>query len=177
MTSDVKIGDVEVYIDYSDGNGERFLGQTLGGAEFTVERSFEDLLTDKHGSAAIDKVLTGNKIMVKAYLAEPSKENISRAIPEGVHAEGVADSKVGLGSQTGKLMSDYAGILRMHPRANAPADRDEDIYLWKAVSVESVTLPFKIDEQRILEVTFEALVDESKPDGFHLGQIGDSDIS
>jgi hypothetical protein len=174
--ADVRIGDVSAYIDYGD--GEEFLGETLGGAEFSVNREFVDLLTDRFGTAPLDKVLTGNDLMVKLYLAEPTNENMSRAIPEGTYNEGTGgDSKLTLGSQTGKLLSNHAGLLRLHPRTNDESNRNEDIYIWKAVSMESIELPFKIDEQRVLEVTFQALVDTSKPDGEHLGRIGDFDIS
>jgi hypothetical protein len=65
----------------------------------------------------------------------------------------------------------------MHPRGTAAASRNEDIYIWKAVSIEAINLPFKVDEQRILEVTWQGLVDESRPNGEHLGRIGDADIS
>ena len=172
---DIKIGDVEVYIDY--GTGETFLGQTLGGVEFTLERNFEDLTVDKFGVAPVDKVFTGNNLMIKAYLAEPTKSNISKAATEGLYASQGTDSKLGIGAQAGLLMSTDAGILRLHPRGTTPSDRNNDIYIWKAVSIEAINLPFKVDEQRILEVTWQALVDENRPNGEHLGRIGDADIS
>lgn len=175
--ANVKIGDVEVYIDYSDGNGEQFLGQTKGGVEFSFEREFEDLTVDKFGTAPIDMVLTGNNLTIKAYLAEPTVENIGHTIREGLFAESGNDSKLGLGTQAGLLMSTKQGALRLHPRKNAPANRSEDIFIFKAVSMESVELAYKVDEQRILEVTWRALVDETQPDGQHLGRIGDEAIS
>lgn len=173
----VKIGDVEVYIDYSDGNGEQFLGHTKGGVEFSFEREFEDLVVDQYGNMPVDLALTGQNLTVKAMLAEPTTDNMQHAVPEGLYAENGTDSKIGLGRDAGHLMSTEAGILRLHPRQNTPSSRNEDIYIFKAVSYETVELAFKIDEQRVLEVTWRALVDESQPDGQRLGRIGDNDIS
>lgn len=177
VKDNVRIGDAEVYVDYGDGNGEQFLGETLDGAEFTFEREFEDLIVDKYGTSPLDKALTGNKLMIKVTLAEITTENISRAIPEGLFAEQATDSKTGLGAQSGYLASTDEGLLRLHPRRNAPSARNEDIYIWRAVPIETVELGFKRDEQRVLEITFEALVDETRANGEHLGRIGDEDIS
>lgn len=176
-STEIRVGDVDVYLDMADGEGEQLLGYTLGGVDFIFEREFIDLLVDQFGSAPLDKALTGNKAKVKVKLAQPSNLNISRAIPEGAFSSAGDDSKLGFGSEAGQLMSELAGLLRLHPRSNDPSSRDEDIYLWKAVSVENIELPFKIDEQRILEITFEALVDDTQPAGQKLGRIGDVDIS
>lgn len=175
--SNIKIGDVDVYFDKNDGNGERDLGHTKGGVTFIVEREFADLMADKYGSMSVDKALTGQKLKVKAMLAEATTENLSVAVAEGEFAENGTDSKLGIGRDSGFLLSSVAGQLRLHPRKNAPSDRNEDIYLWKAVSVEAIELPYKIDEQRVLEITFEALVDESHEDGERLGRVGDAAIS
>lgn len=175
VRDNLRIGDVEVYIDY--GAGEVFLGQTKGGVEFTFEREFEDLTVDKWGSSPLDMALTGNNLLIKVFLAEVNTERLSYAMPEGRYAESGDDSKLGLGSTSGYLASTDEGILRLHPRRNAANDRDQDIYIWKAVSIESVEQAFKIDEQTVLEVTFRALVDENRADGEHLGRVGDDTIS
>lgn len=175
--SNVKIGDVEVYIDYSDGNGEQYLGHTKGGVIFTFEREFEELTVDQYGSAPVEMALTGQNLMIKAYLAEVTNENVSHAAPEGTFAGTGSNSKVGFGKDAGYLMSNSAVALRLHPKSELPSARNSDVYLHRAVSVENVELPFKIDEQRILEVTWKALVDEDQPDGQRLGRIGDPDVS
>jgi len=46
--------------------------------------------------------------------------------------------------------------------------------LYKAYVASAVTLNHKIDEEKLVEVTFEALLDETKTDGNYLGMIGDS---
>lgn len=167
----LRIGDCEVYLN------ETFLGQTKGGIEFSFERKFEPLTVDKWGSAPLDMALTGNDLKIKFKLAEVTNLNISKAIPEGRYAASGSDSKIGLGAQSGYLLSQDAGLLRLHPRRNTPSNRDEDIYVWKAVSVDTVPLAYKVDEQRLIEITMEALVDETQADREHLGRIGDATIS
>lgn len=167
----LRIGDREVWL------GGQLIGHTKGGIEFTFEREFEDLTTDQHGSSPLDMALTGNNLMIKAFIAEITTYNASRAIPEGGYNAGSADDKLGLGRDAGYLLSQDALELRLHPRNKAAGDYSEDIYIWKAVSSEAVELPFKVDEQTIMETTFRALVDDNQPDGYRLGRIGPPVIS
>lgn len=170
-SGNIRIGPVDVYAD------DVLIGHTKGGVEFSTEREFEDLTVDEYGSSALDKALTGTKLTIKTMLAEITTENLALAIPEGKHDVGVNDSKLGIGRKAGFLLGNSAVELRLHPTGKPDNERDEDVYIWKAVSTESVELAYKIDEQRIIEITFEALVDESQEDGYYLGRIGDADIS
>lgn len=172
-SQNVRIGECEVFLNEVD------LGHTNGGVEFTFEREFTDLTVDQYGTSPVDMALTGNNLLVMVYLAEPTNKNIGNAIPEGAYAENAdsTNTKIGLGTESGYLLSADAGLLRLHPRRNSGTNRNEDIYIWKAVSSETVELPYKIDEQRVLKITFRALVDETQPAGTKLGRVGDPDIS
>lgn len=167
----VRIGDCDVFLD------EVHLGHTKGGVEFTFEREFEDLTVDKYGNMPVDMALTGQNLLIKAYLAEITNDVLNVAIPEGGYATGASDDKLGLGRDSGYLLRDDAKALRLHPRNKAATDYSEDIYIFKAVSVENVEMAFKIDEQRVIETTFRALVDETQANGSRLGRIGPSAIS
>lgn len=167
----LRIGDVDVYADGT------LIGHTKGGVEFTFERDFEDLTHDQAGETVVDMALKSNNLLIKANVAEPTTENLGRGIPEGKYEAAGDDSKLGLGRDSGYLLSQDAVELRLHPRANEDSNRDEDIYIWKAVSSENIEMAFKIDEQRVVPITFRALYDESQPDGYRLGRIGDADIS
>lgn len=169
--ANVRIGDCDVFID------EVHLGHTKGGVEFSFEREFEDLTVDKYGNMPLDMALTGQNLLIKAFLAEVTNDNLNVAIPEGNYALGTSDDKLGLGRDAGYLLRQDAKPLRLHPRSRAESDLSEDVYIWLAASVETVELGYKIDEQRIIETTFRAFVDESQPDGSRLGQIGPSAIS
>ncbi len=169
--ANVRIGDCDVFLN------EVHLGHTKGGVEFTFEREFEDLTVDKYGNMPLDMALTGQNLLIKAFLAEITNDVLNVAIPEGNYALGSEDDKLGLGRDSGYLLRSDAKPLRLHPRSRAADDFSEDVYIWLAVSVENVEMGYKIDEQRIIETTFRALVDESQPDGSRLGRIGAADIS
>jgi len=169
--ANVRIGDCDVFF------GGVALGHTKGGVEFTFEREFEDLTVDKYGSMPVDIALKGQNLMIKAYLAEITNDNLNVVVPEGKYALGSLDDKLGLGTDSGYLLRQDAKALRLHPRNKGATDLSEDVNIWLAVSVEKVEIGYKIDEQRVIETTFRALVDETKPDGARLGQIGPDTIS
>lgn len=169
--ANVRIGDCDVFLN------EVHLGHTKGGVEFTFEREFEDLTVDKYGNMPLDMALTGQNLLVKAFLAEITNDVMNVVVPEGAYALGSEDDKLGLGRDAGYLLRQDAKPLRLHPRSKAADDNSEDVYIWLAVSVENVEMGYKIDEQRIIETTFRALVDETQTDGNRLGRIGAEAIS
>jgi hypothetical protein len=153
------------------------LGHTKDGVELEFERETEDLLVDQFGSMPVDLALTGQNLTVKVFLAEVMASNLNIANPEGDHDLGGEGERVGFGTDAGYLLGQDAKQLVLHPAKNAAADDSEDVVIYKAVSVESVALNYKIDEQRILEVTFRAIVSEDNGNGRRLGHIGPADIS
>lgn len=174
--SNLRIGDADIYIT----NGvdpEFIIGHTKGGVEFSFERDFEELTHDQGGETAVDKALKGNKLTIKAMVAEATTYNLNIAVPEGKFNDGSISENLGLGTDSGYLLRADAVQLRLHPRNLATTNYSEDIYIWKAVSVESVELAYKIDEQRVLEITWQALYDNTQPDGQRLGRVGPQAIS
>lgn len=153
------------------------LGHTKDGAEFEFERKFEDLMVDQYGETPVDMALTGQNLRIKVFLAEVTAANLEVAIPENNYETGGSGTKVGLGTDAGYLLRADSAELVLHPLKNESSDTTEDITVYKAVSAESVPLNYKIDEQRIVEVTFRALIDETKGNGRRLGHIGPSDFS
>lgn len=174
--SNLRIGDAEIYI--TNGVDPEFcIGHTKGGIEFSFERDFEDLTHDQGGDTPVDKALKGNNLKIKAMVAEATTYNLQIAIPEGKYNDGSVSESLGMGTDSGYLLSNDDVQLRLHPRNRAASDYTEDIYVWRAVSTEAVELGYKIDEQRILEITFEALYDQTQPDGQRLGRVGPLAIS
>jgi hypothetical protein len=165
------IGEREVYI-----NGVK-IGYTKGGVEFTIDRKFYDITVDQYGEMPLDMALQGHDLMVKFAMAEINTLNLNKVFPEGQYNSAGVDDKVGIGSDASYLLSQDALQLRLHPRQRSFGDLTEDIYIWKAVSSEALKLPFKIDEQLVVEVTMRALVDENRPANTRLGQIGPDLIS
>lgn len=147
------------------------LGHTKGGVEVSYEPTHKDIAVDKYGETIIEKYLTGEKFTAKVPLAEFTIANLRNAIPQSQFA-GAANARITIGAQAGKKASDDAYRLELHPISEGT--RRHDIVLYKAYVASQVVLNHKVDEEKIIEVTFEALLDESKSDGNYLGLIGDS---
>lgn len=145
------------------------LGHTRGGVTLVYSPDVYDSTVDKYGSTVAKKFLIGEKLQVKVPLAESTIDNFGIAIPAGT-----ADAnKVTIGRSAGYDLTAEAGELILHPTANAAGDLSDDVKLYKAISTAEVEVGFTNDGERIIEVTFDAIVDESKTDGDYLGVIGD----
>lgn len=154
------------------------LGHTVDGAEITIERDLTEVKTDIYGSTPVDYVVTGQKAMVKLKLAEITPGVLAYAIPESDYDEGSADDQVHIGTKPGYSLRNDAYELVITPQGTN-TDGNRTITLFKAVSTEPVSWSYKIDEQSVYEVTFTALVDESRnaTDGRLLGRVGPAVIS
>ena len=167
----VKIGVCKVTLDDTD------LGHTKEGVSFSYEPDIADVGVDQYGSTPIEKILTGENLQIKLQLAEQTLANMKIAIPGGSHETGAQGSRLEIGRNAGYGLSNEAYELRLHPINNEDADLSEDVVIYKAVAVEAFEVGYKVDEQRVLEVTFQALIDEAKSVGNRLGHIGVDSIS
>lgn len=147
------------------------LGHTKGGVDVTYEPEHYEVTVDKYGNTPVDKILIGEKFSAKVPLAEYTLANLGIAIPQGAWA-GAANARRTIGANSGKSGADDAAQLVLHPIAEGT--RRHDVVMYKAYVDSVVVLPHKVDEAKVIEVTFVALLDETKNDGNYLGMIGDS---
>jgi hypothetical protein len=162
--SNVKMGVCSVKYGSTD------LGHTKGGVTVTYEPDIHDITVDKYGSTPAEKVLIGQKLRATVPLAETTIANLAIAIPEG--DEGTSSIKIG--GEVGLRLSSVAETLVLHPIANESTDLSEDVVIYNAIVTNSISIPFKVDEERVVELEFEGIIDESREDGDRLGLIGDS---
>lgn len=160
----VKLGACSVVFNSVD------LGHTMEGVEVEYAPTFHEIAVDKYGGTAVQTVLIGEKFTAKVKLAESAIAKLEAAIPFG----GTSSTKVTIGSAAGKLGTDKAALLVLHPLENDSLDRSLNVTMWKAISTSPIKLPFKNEGATVYEVTFMALLDESRTDGQYLGLIGDS---
>lgn len=154
------------------------VGHTQDGVDITVEREFADVLVDKYGTTPIDKVLVGTKAMIKFKMAQPNWRQLNIAMPETSSYDGAGTlDRTDIGGDTGYSLRQDAKQLLIHPLKNAPTDVEDDVTIYKAVSHGTITLPYKIDEQEVIEVEMIALVDESYGAGRRLGHVGSAAVS
>lgn len=147
------------------------LGHTQGGVEVSYEPIYKEVMVDKYGESPIQRYLIGEKMTAKVPLAEYTIANLRNAIP---HAEfaGAANARITIGKSAGQGTLSKAAQLVLHPINQGT--RRHDVVMYKAVVTEQVVLNHKVDEEKIIEATFVAMIDESKSDGNYLGMIGDS---
>lgn len=149
------------------------LGHTKGGVEVTYAPEYADITADQFGNSPVDKALTGELMTVKVPLTETQVANLAVSIPLGTET-GATDGRVTVGKDAGARLSAVAHQLVLHPLVNSGTDYSDDIVLHKAVVHGEVVLPFMVDEQRVIEVEFVALIDTTKSAGNYLGHFGDS---
>lgn len=146
------------------------LGHTLDGVELTIEREMVDIVVDQYGSTPYDKALTGQKVKAKFKLAEITVANLAKAIPEGTLT---STTRLTFGTDAGTLLRQFAGLLRLRPLKNVAGNSAvDDVLIYKAVSTEAIPLNYKVDEQRVIEITMEGLVDTTQSSGRLLGEFG-----
>ena len=163
----VELGAVDVQIDGVD------VGHQKGGAEVTYEPEYVESSVDTYGNTPIESRLKGERFMVKVRFAEYTVANLRKAMPQSQFA-GAGNARITLGAKSGKKASDDAVELTLHP--STEGTRKHDVVLYKAVAVSTVVLNHNLDDDKIIEIEFLALIDESKSDGNYLGLIGDSTV-
>lgn len=165
--TNIKIGACSVKLDGVD------IGHTKGGVSVSYEPDKVKITADKYGESALDYALKGEVWKVVVKLAESAVANIAKSIPAGTLA-GASNGRLTIGRDAGFRFSTVAQELVLHPLVNASDDLSDDVVFHKAVAVESVEIPYNNDDERVIEVTFEALVDTTKSSGNYLGYVGDS---
>jgi hypothetical protein len=154
------------------------LGHTKEGVMVRIENSFEDLTVDQYGTTPVNMVLTGTRAEVETALAEDTFQVLQRAITFSDPLSGVNGNRLQVGANAGQLYGTKAGLLRLHPIALPASDKSQDWVFYLSVpKSDGVELAYKVDEQRVIPVTFTALVDESKVEGNRLGHRGVDSVS
>jgi len=162
--TNVKLGVCSVTFGGTD------LGHTKGGVEVVYTPEYHDTTVDKYGNTVARKTLIGEKLVARVPLAESQLSNIAVAIPGSTNDSDMQT----IGRGAGYDLDGSDAELVLHPTANTSGDRTEDVILYKAVVSNEISLKFMVDDEKVIEVEFEAIIDESKDDGSYLGLIGDS---
>lgn len=165
--ANIKIGACKVTFGGVD------LGHTKGGVTVNYSPEYADITADQYGNSVIDKALVGEKMTVKVPLAETQVANLANVLPMGSLA-GAGNKRLTLGSDAGARLASEAAVLVLHPLVNEASNRDDDVVIYKAVVTGEVELNYSVEDERVVEVEFEALIDTSKSNGSYLGIIGDS---
>lgn len=146
------------------------LGHTKGGVEVTYTPEIYEKTVDKYGSSPVSATLIGERLEIKVPLAEHTLDNLKVAMPGVTKVTGASLDELNGGADAGGDLTTYA--LLLHPRAYSDTTMDWNIY--KAVVASAVAVPYKVEDETVFEVTFLAIIDESKPTGEKLFRVGTS---
>lgn len=147
------------------------LGHTKGGVVVSYEPEYKEVAVDAYGNTPVEKYLIGERLTAKVPLAEYTIANLRYAMPQTEFA-GAANARITIGAKSGKSARADAYQLVLHPAREGT--RRHDVVFYKAYVDSAVELPHTLEDEKIIEVTFVALLDETKSDGNYLGLIGDS---
>lgn len=161
----VKVGVCSVTFNGTD------LGHTVGGVEVSYEPTHYDVVVDKYGDTVVEKKLVGEKLVAKVPLAEYTIANLKNAMPQGQYA-GAANARIQVGISAGQSARSQAAQLVLHPQNEGT--RAYDVVFHKAYVANKIVLSHTNKSTKVIEVEFEALLDETKSDNNYLGFIGDS---
>lgn len=144
------------------------LGYTNGGVEVTIKNDVQEVAIDQYGSAVAKTYHKGTRIEVKAKLSEYAYATLAQVMNGAVLNEGNTVDEVTIGQKGGIQLS--GALLKLHPTLVSGTSQDVEIY--KAVVIGESKLPFKLEQETTYEVTWVALVDETKADGSLLARFG-----
>lgn len=148
------------------------LGHTKGGVSIDVTTDVREKAVDQYGSTPVGVHIIGQRIEVKAMLAEHTLELLQSLIPGATLENGTTVDQVNIGVDAGDEITGYPLVI--HPTAYGAATT-HDWTIYKAVPLGNISLAYKTEEETVYEVTFVAVVDESKTDGEYLAKIGTAD--
>lgn len=164
-TANFKLGHAAVTVGGTD------IGHTKGGVEVTINKSFVEGMVDKYGETPVKVWDTGTRIEIKAFFAESDLTKIALSTAGVTTVTGTTVDELNFGKIAGNEITGVEIVITpIH--ATAPAD------VWtfyKCVPISSPTFAYKIDEETVYEVSWVAIIDETKTDGNYLGQFGTSD--
>ncbi len=144
------------------------LGYTNGGVEVAVKNDVQEVMIDEYGSAPVKSYHKGTRIEIKAQLSEYAYATLAQVLNGATLNEGATVDEVTIGQKGGIALT--GALLTLHPTTVTGTAQDVEIY--KAVVIGESKLPFKLEGETTYEVTWLALIDETKDNGSLLARFG-----
>tara|TARA_Y100000310_G_scaffold338183_1_gene427132 strand:+ start:951 stop:1493 length:543 start_codon:yes stop_codon:yes gene_type:complete len=151
------------------------LGVTKGGVEVTTRDDNREITCDQYGDSPIAGRLAGTRIEAKVVLMEWSYVTMNEILMSGhrIPAAPAAQTGITFGQTFGDKHESYAKEVTLHPQEQAAADLSEDVILYKAFPRIDTAVPYSLDGERVVEVTFVGLIDDTRNEGDQLWRIGE----
>jgi hypothetical protein len=172
--SNVKLGVCEVSYKNPTDTGFTDFGLTSGGCEFDYTPKWQELTADQYGTTPIDYVLVGEAVSVKIPLIETNVAKLKLGMP-GATLD-ATKLILNMGSKPGKRASDSSTMIVLHPISSGSSFAD-DITIYLAFNNGETKLPFTVDKEQVVEMTFVGLIDPNRVDGAMLCGIGENTLA
>lgn len=130
---------------------------TPDGIVITYEPDVHEHMSGKYGNTPVKATLIGQRLTLQITMGETTAENMSRAMAGAVLDGG----SVQFGGVAGREIEPVELVM-------TPYDGTEPWTFHAAVPTGSVEMAYQVDNERVFQVTFVALVDESQADGEEL---------
>lgn len=151
--------------------GWKAVGYTDDGVTIAYTPTFKDVVVDEE-MAPIDKILTAEKAVISAKLAEATLVNLKNAISGSTLAtakgspEDTTTLKVGSSAANNKVMVGFEGP--------APSTQQTRVVIaYKAKAIGAISLHYQRTDKLTILGEFEVLADPTKPAGERLFEIVD----
>lgn len=154
-TNNVKLGVCTVTYGGTD------LGYTKGGVEVEVATETYKVMIDQFGNTPVKEYITARTCVVRVPLAETTLDNLVSIMP-GATKTGTepAAARVDVTTNVSADLKAGAAKLVLHP-VSAGADLNDDFVIPLAATGGAVTYAYKLDEERIFNVEFNAYPDDT----------------
>lgn len=165
-TQNVKLGVCTITFDGAD------LGYTKGGVSVEVQTETHKVQVDQFGNSPINEYILSRNVTVTVPLAETTLENLVAIMPGATLVTDTVTptkKKVVVTNAIGTSLLDTAAKLTLHPISNAPTDKSDDFVIPLAATAGQVQYSFKLDEERIYNVTFTGYPDPTTKTLFVVG--------
>ena len=163
-TNNVKLGVCSITFGGVD------LGYTKGGVEVEVATETFKVMIDQFGNTPIKEYITARTCIVRVPLAETTLDNIVATMPGSTKIVDTTKERVDVVTNISADLKAIAQVLSLHP-VSAGADLNEDFTVPLAATGGALSYAYKLDEERIFNVEFNAYPDDTQ--GGLLFQIGD----
>ena len=163
-TNNVKLGVCTITFGGTD------LGYTKGGVEVEVATETYKVMIDQFGNTPVKEYITARTCVVRVPLAETTLDNLVEIMPGATKVGSGPEYRVDVTTNVSADLKALAQTLVLHP-VSAGADLNEDFRVPLAATGGALQYAYKLDEERIYNVEFNAYPDDSQ-NGL-LFQIGD----
>ena len=117
-------------------------------------------MSGKYGNSPVKASLIGQNLSLEVWMAENTVTNMANAFAGVVNADG----KIKFGGVAGREVEGKALVL-------TPFDGTPAWSFRNAVPISSVETNYKVNDERVIQVTFRAMVDTDAPEAENLGYV------